>query len=154
MRFRKLRIAWSVVCAIVCVLLVVLWIRSLQVSDLFSTRGAGGVTTTLCSSSGKLWYRRGGDSFQVTLRGRSVPASDWHYLRLDIPGNAEPQWYVFRSNATALKIQIPDAALIAVCIALGITPWIRWRFKLRTLLIATTLVAVGLGLTVVYFNHH
>ena len=28
MRFRKLRIAWSVVCGIACVLLIVLWVRS------------------------------------------------------------------------------------------------------------------------------
>src|SRR3954466_10432902 len=28
MRFRKLRIAWSVFCALACVLLVVLWVRS------------------------------------------------------------------------------------------------------------------------------
>ena len=28
MRFRKLRIAWSVVCGLVAVLLIVLWVRS------------------------------------------------------------------------------------------------------------------------------
>ena len=28
MRFRKLRIAWSVACGIACVLLIVLWVRS------------------------------------------------------------------------------------------------------------------------------
>ncbi len=28
MRFRKLRIAWSVVCGLACVLLIVLWVRS------------------------------------------------------------------------------------------------------------------------------
>ena len=30
----------------------------------------------------------------------------------------------------------------------GVAPWLRWRFSLRTLLIATTLVAVVLGLIV------
>jgi hypothetical protein len=30
MRFRKLRIAWSVVCAVACVLLTVLWVRSFR----------------------------------------------------------------------------------------------------------------------------
>ena len=28
MRFRKLRIAWSVICSIACVLLIALWVRS------------------------------------------------------------------------------------------------------------------------------
>ena len=31
---------------------------------------------------------------------------------------------------------------------LAVAPWLRWRFTLRTLLIATTLVAVVLGLIV------
>jgi len=33
-------------------------------------------------------------------------------------------------------------------LAIGIGPWLRWRFSLRTLLITTTLVAVVLGLIV------
>jgi hypothetical protein len=33
-------------------------------------------------------------------------------------------------------------------VAAAIAPWLRWRFKLRALLIATTLVAVVLGLFV------
>ncbi len=35
---------------------------------------------------------------------------------------------------------------IAIAAALAALPWLRWRFSLRTLLIATTLVAVVLGL--------
>src|SRR5215213_3399771 len=38
--------------------------------------------------------------------------------------------------------------LISAAICVGIAPWLRWRFSLRTLLIATTLVAVVLGLIV------
>jgi hypothetical protein len=33
MRFRKLRIAWSVACAIACVLLIALWVRSYWAVD-------------------------------------------------------------------------------------------------------------------------
>ena len=36
MRFRKLRIAWSVSCAVVAVLLMVLWVRSFWTIDLIS----------------------------------------------------------------------------------------------------------------------
>jgi hypothetical protein len=45
-------------------------------------------------------------------------------------------------------IFIPDWLVLAIFIALGTAPWIPWskRFTLRTLLIATTLVAVVLGL--------
>ena len=42
MRFRKLRIAWTVTCGIVCVLLTVLWVRSYRVSE--DWRCANGTT--------------------------------------------------------------------------------------------------------------
>ena len=40
---------------------------------------------------------------------------------------------------------------VAILASLAAVPWIRWskRFSLRTLLIATTLVAVGFGIVVV-----
>jgi hypothetical protein len=38
--------------------------------------------------------------------------------------------------------------VIAALVALAIAPWLSSRFSLRTLLIATTLVAVALGLVV------
>jgi hypothetical protein len=150
MRFRKLRIAFSATCLIACVLLVVLWVRSLRVSDLISNRDSAGTTTTFCSSSGKIWIRRGADPMQNTLKGRNVPAHEWKYLRLDFPGNADGNWYVFHfDSASALKVQFPDATLIALCIGISLVPWFsRKRFSLRTLLIATTLVAVVLGLAV------
>src|SRR3954470_13955494 len=41
MRFRKLRIAWSVVCGIACVLLIVLWVRSYTQLDIVTYRASG-----------------------------------------------------------------------------------------------------------------
>src|SRR4051812_1804635 len=115
MKFRKLRIAWSVVWALACVLLVVLWVRSLRVSDLINIRDSTGTTTAFCSSSGKVWIRRGADPMQTTLKGRNVPAHGWKYLRLDFPGNADGNWYVFHfDSASALKAQCPDATLIVL----------------------------------------
>jgi hypothetical protein len=42
---------------------------------------------------------------------------------------------------------IPDWPLVVAASVVAAVPWIQWRsrFSLRTLLIATTLVAVGLG---------
>jgi hypothetical protein len=50
----------------------------------------------------------------------------------------------------AVVATAPDWFAILFCAILGGTTWIRWpkRFSLRTLLIATTLVAVVLGLIV------
>jgi hypothetical protein len=44
--------------------------------------------------------------------------------------------------------RIPVWPFIAVAAALSAAPWLRYRFSLRTLLIATTLVAIVLGLAV------
>jgi hypothetical protein len=46
------------------------------------------------------------------------------------------------------QLVCPHWLLIAGFTAVAVAPWIHWRFSLRTLLIATTLVAVGLGLFV------
>jgi hypothetical protein len=47
---------------------------------------------------------------------------------------------------------VPDWLVLVLVTMVGILPWydqVRWRFSLRTLLIAITLVAVVLGLIVV-----
>src|SRR5215212_4412439 len=44
MRFRKLRIAWSVMCAIACLLLIVLWVRSCWRMDVGGSEGGGFVS--------------------------------------------------------------------------------------------------------------
>jgi hypothetical protein len=48
------------------------------------------------------------------------------------------------------QIKIPDVFLVIVAVALSVCPWIPWsrKFSLRTLLIATMLIAVLLGLVV------
>jgi hypothetical protein len=51
-------------------------------------------------------------------------------------------------TGTTAYVYVPHcfaAFLVAMFAAL---PWLRWRFSLRTLLIATTLIAVVLGLVV------
>jgi hypothetical protein len=45
-------------------------------------------------------------------------------------------------------VRIPYWFLVGLTAAILVAPWLRWRFSLRTLLIATTLVAVVLGFLV------
>jgi hypothetical protein len=45
-------------------------------------------------------------------------------------------------------VRLPHSLLLLFAAMGAMTPWIRWRFILRTLLIATTLIAVALGIAV------
>ena len=112
MRYRKLRIAWSVVWGVVVVLLCMLWVRSQ--SDIRKA------PTT--QDSGRM------DRNLDALFARSYNAQN--------VGDFES------------GIAIPDWAIIAPVLLIGVLPWIQRakRFSLRTLLIAATLVAAVLGL--------
>jgi hypothetical protein len=147
MKFRKLRIAWSVAWGLACILLIALWVRSERFCDLISKTDSSSRITTFCSSDGKLWFGR-----ELTTRAHKPPTfkpktNDWKYTLIEVAGNAEPRAFVFRFTSKTQKVQLPYAVPILFCIGAGMAPWIR-RFSLRTLLIATTLVAVVLGLIV------
>ena len=141
MRFRKLRIAWSVGCGIACVLLIVLWVRSywwvdnalnFLGHDLASVHGNVVLDDTICFTfvDGKIIYLGGtiGPFFAI-----SFPLANVAYVRQGT-GIAVPYW----------ALVFPLAATFTI------VPWIPWstRFSVRTLLIATTLIAMVLGLIV------
>jgi hypothetical protein len=53
------------------------------------------------------------------------------------------------NNRLGLR-NVPDWLVVSLCVAIGFVPWLPWprQFSLRTLLIATTLIAVALGIIV------
>ena len=83
MRYRKMRIAWSVIWGLAAVLLIALWV----------------------------------------------------FLG-----------FAYSSTSHGVFIRAPYSAVVLAAIAVSIVPWFHCRFTIRTLLIATTLVAVVLGL--------
>jgi hypothetical protein len=136
MRFYKLRIAWSVVCGTICLMLIVLCVRSYFRLDHLSYE----------------------DKWLSSLRGHILiqgsfnfdnPVDYFNAKSLKLFGGG----ILLRSFSGDIAyddggIAIPDWAVVAPVVAVGVFPWIRWpeRFSLRTLLIAVTLVAVVLGL--------
>jgi len=52
----------------------------------------------------------------------------------------------FDSRDGGINLAIPIWLPILLLASLAVVPWMRWQFSLRTLLVATTLVAVVLGL--------
>jgi hypothetical protein len=108
-----------------CALLVALWVRSYQ-------------NPWLRIKAVNTIYHDG-DYFP----GHGIPR------RLSNPPPPPPTHVVVYKQWFEFKIAgIPYLALVLGLVLIGAIPWLRlpWRFSLRTLLIVTTLIAVGLGL--------
>jgi hypothetical protein len=152
MKYRKLRIAWSVGCGILCLLLIALWVRSLGWRDMVRWQPNGEVILRCASLQGTMqlsaWF---GDS--ASERALQVQATSIENLRRPLlkrtsgsPISAPHRWLLISNKA--VSVFVPCWLLVLVSGYAGTIPWYRWRFSLRTLLIATTLVAVMLGLIV------
>jgi hypothetical protein len=145
----KLRIAFSVVCGIVCLLLIVLWVRRFSRDD--DCR-----ITLPATHAFTIHSMRGLVLVQVY---KSNPEDGWHWTTTML-GHDPEGWSNFDSNVRAWHwvpmggspqpFAIPHWFLIVLSTALAVTPWVHWskQFSLRTLLVATTLVAVVLGAVV------
>jgi hypothetical protein len=136
---RKLKIAFSVVCGIVCLLLIVLWIRSYWWCDI--AEGA------LTRSSGFRIASRKGDvscrKYPASKAGWGIRSIEMEMLRVRTGWSPPPGFY-WRWQISPI-VQAPHHFLLCTVAVLAAAPWVRWRFSLRTLLIATTLVALLLG---------
>jgi hypothetical protein len=114
-RFRKLRIAWSVLWGVATVLLIVLWVVSHGRLDVVCYQTAPQPTTP--------------SAFHIS---------------------ALPHTFDLIPSLGKVLVRIPIWVLVILAATLAAIPSFHWpnRFSLRTLLIATTLVAVVLGLIV------
>jgi hypothetical protein len=146
MKYRKMRIAWSVAWSMVAVLLIVLWVRTnspwTYYYSRFQTHMNGGFG--IRSFDGRLgiysWDMR-------PARWNSV-AKNWrsNYGRTDSEPDGILGFAISRS--WAYGVILPYWFLTILTVFIVASSWLHWRFSLRTLLIATTLIAVGLGLIV------
>jgi hypothetical protein len=134
------------------VLLLVLWVRSYWWQDFAKLQ----YTTTDCiqcfSLQGRIVIQKRGFGFH----GKT--ALEFTAYRLPGPVTYQDDngqtigsgWFHIMRYADFNEYVIPDWSLVATSATLAAAIWIHWsnRFSLRTLLIATTLVAVVLGLIV------
>jgi hypothetical protein len=142
MRYRKLRIAWSVVCGIGCVLLIVLWMRSYWYAEVIKYPLLG-----QWDISG-IGTMRG--ALVIVVMTDARPANPKREYRLLPVRETMPITWTPRRIPSNYRIEflIPIWLIVLPLSVLSAAPWIKWRFTLRTLLIATTLVALVLGLIV------
>jgi hypothetical protein len=134
---KYLRIAVTALSLTACMLLVALWVRSYWWVD--------AVYVAQTYSAG--WMQ--GDMYLMPGIYNSTPA----YVVVDDVGPIRTRSIWNADGKTVLKIDgrvVPIWILVWSIAALAAIPWLRWRFSLRTLLIVTTLVALGLGLVVLF----
>jgi hypothetical protein len=135
--FRTLRISWSVFWGLACVLLIVLWVRSYYRTDRI-WRINSVVDTGFESACGTLSYWQ-----RTDVDGAS--RFPWHH---DVSSPVTlAHRFVYTNRAPVFAIVCPTWLPLIVIAPLGAISWVR-RFTLRTLLVATTLVALVLGLVV------
>jgi hypothetical protein len=154
MRYRKLRIAISATCGIAFMLLIVLWVRSYWWADSVAISGSGFVT----SMRGTVYVLGKfsiDNSPSLTFDFRSSPGNliSVSWFRIDPRPPSDNYLVRYSVMPFGNYIPIPHWCLAVLAAGSSIVPWLRWRFSLRALLIATALIAAVLGV-VVYLSHH
>jgi|SRR4051794_24090925 hypothetical protein len=155
MRFRKLRILWSVFSGVACVLLTVALVRSYWKLDAIS--GDRGSTYVYVESlMGRFHYSRSTQAAGAPLRPaipwrafhQPISDSDLTPRMSDSQGSTHILGFGWNVWGNGWEISASLWSLVLISGVLAAAPWarhLRWRFTLRTLLIATTLIAVVLG---------
>jgi len=142
MKYPKLRIAWTVAWGVACLLVVALWVRSCWRSERLCWSYAARDVVYVSSFRGVIWYQDVWYPYK--------PPSEPFYMggpdsrRESICG----QWPSYAADLYGRTVSMPYWLLAMLAATTACLPWIRLprRFSLRALLIAISLVAVGLGL--------
>ena len=158
LKYRKLRIAWSVAWSIVAVLLIALWVRSYSKWDQLSGEAIDNTWILARSLHGEIALCGGYDAVSplvpldwsthsnLQVRDQFVTADNGS-IGTSLEGRGTLGFCLIAGNSS-LNVFFPHWFPPVLVLAIAAIPWLRWRFSLRTLLIATTLVALVLGIIV------
>jgi hypothetical protein len=139
MRLSKLRIAWPVFSGLAAVLLIVFWVRSYWIYD-YGYKGRGnGLHLTVGSNDGALFLI----NMKLPFNGPTSPSPSWMFRSQKASDSRAPFELTLTPGNT--RVRVPYLSLVLPIAAIAMAPWLRFQFSLRTLLIATTLVALLLG---------
>jgi hypothetical protein len=145
MKYRKLRITFSATCLIASVLLITLWVRSNHYIDTSCVPLLGSSQLSIRSYGGAVWLRIEQSNLSWLEQWR-VQSKSFNDLSLLTGFEVLPPRATFRVQSGGPVV--PYWFLVPTLAGLAATPWLRWRFSLRTLLIGMTVVAVLLGAVV------
>jgi hypothetical protein len=145
---RRVRIAWSMMVGMLCVLLVVLWVRTKYAIDAVDGPLSNSAKFCVMSRHGGIGLLLGGSNSDWSYR--KYPADEWVRSQIDIDiGYKTALGFVqYAKGSSVFRIRVPYWPLVSLSAVFAAIPWLRWRYSLRTLLIATTLVAILMGLVV------
>ena len=154
---RLLRIALSASCGVACLLLIVLWVHSYWYRDLVMAQHPawGDITVTSLQSKVSWIVGRPRPSRQKPrFEMRSIPIAlaiaEMEGMEPALPEGHSASSFTTERWRDSFGMVLPYWFLILCVLVLAAVPWLPLskRFSLRTLLIATTLIAVVLGLVV------
>ena len=137
MKYRKLRIAWSVGWGIIAVSLIGLWVRSYWVTD----AAWGDVTSKYAVACGSSYGHVIG-----MLVNESIGPWKVNSVRENTRPTSAKEAF---GGSGVVEFDLPHFVVALVWGAIGVVPWVPWRFSLRTLLIGMTLGAVLLASLVI-----
>lgn len=152
---RYLRIGWTLFFGILCLLIIGLWVRSYWWNDVVFNNHT---TTKFGSNYGVAYFVRLTHPILVT-GGTGLGLNDPYGPQANAPprdgwrlggrkASVASRRFEWKISSVTQKVMFPYWSPILFFATLAATPWIHWRFSLRTLLIFTTLVAVVLGVIV------
>jgi hypothetical protein len=149
MRFRKLRIAFSATCLIACVLLIGLWVRSYWILDFVHRQSTKLIQTTIGSEVGKIYLAH----FDAAVGYKDHPhfisgPHGWNFVSRPPVADPNSPHFMWKQDAAGVYLSLSHWSVAVFAALIGGSIWLPCRFSLRTLLIATTLVAAMLGLIV------
>jgi hypothetical protein len=129
------------VCGVLCLLLIALWVRSYRWCDVAVMPLSRSHCISLASKDGDI-----GCALYPTSKAEwKIYSVEMDEIRIRTGWNPQGFYWSWKLGP---MVQVRHWFAVCVVAAIGSLSWIRLRFSLRTLLIATTLVAIVLGLIV------
>lgn len=143
MRYRKLQVLWSVTWVVVGLLLCLLWVRSYRTIDGANVPVTSTWSIDFISLRGLVGVSQA-DPTQA-WSAMQIPFKEWQAYAA-VAGDPVPSstWGGRIRGKNSIAMAIPNWMIIVFTGALTFVPWIRlrWRFSLRTLQIATIVIAL------------
>jgi hypothetical protein len=145
-----LRSIVSATFGLICLLSVVFLVRSYTWRDRMVVPLSDARFCRIDSDRGKFEFESyepnmGEMSFSVTAFSRKKISKGWkRFMNVPEPGPGK-QWRWERSTTGRFFIHVPHWFVLGLTLVFAAVPWLRWRYSLRALLVATTVLAMIFG---------